>query len=482
MTSPTSSAVRFLLNGLAPVSVAAPPDMTVLQWLRTRRRLTGTKEGCAEGDCGACTVVVAQARDGALEWRPVNACIMMMGQLHGRLLVTVEGLADGEALHPVQSAMVERHASQCGFCTPGFVMALFAAFRSREAPQTETIHDSIAGNLCRCTGYRPIVDAAHDALSGGAGDAYSALEPQIVAALEDICAGPDLACVTPEGRFLAPSTREALHAALRDDPGARLIGGGTDLALEVTKRHARLPSLISLGALPHLARIEVRDHEIVAGAAATYADLLPALTLIDESLAILLRRLGSRQIRSLGAIGGNLANASPIGDTPPALLALGARVRIDGLNGPREVSLDDFYVGYRRTVLQPGDYIESVAIPRPRPGAFFRVDKISRRFDQDISAVCAAISFEREGARILAPRVAFGGMAATPARARRTEEALAGATFSNETLAKAKAAMAEDFAPISDFRASAGYRLRTAQNLLERWRLLALGADMEAAE
>ncbi len=482
MTSPTNSAVRFLLNGLSPVCVAAPPDMTVLQWLRTRRRLTGTKEGCAEGDCGACTVVVGEAENGALTWRPVNACIMMMGQLHGRLLVTVEGLADGEALHPVQSAMIERHASQCGFCTPGFVMSLFAAFRSGEAPQTQTIHDSIAGNLCRCTGYRPIVEAAHDALGAGGQDVYSAQEPQILAALEAIAAELDLICETPEGRFHAPTTKAALHAALRADPHARLISGGTDLALDVTKRHLRLPSLLSLGSIPAMRRIEVRDDEIVAGAAAPYADLLSALTLIDESFAVLLRRLGSRQIRSLGTIGGNLANASPIGDTPPALLALGARVRIDGVNGAREISLDDFYTGYRRTVLQPGEYIESVAIPRPGADAFFRVDKISRRFDQDISAVCGAFSFIRDGERIMAPRVAFGGMAATPARAKRTEEALAGAIFSNETLAQAQAAMAQDFAPISDFRASADYRLRTAQNLLARWRLAAMGLEMEAAQ
>ncbi len=467
-----SNSVRFLLNGLTEVAAAAPPDLTVLQWLRTHRRLTGTKEGCAEGDCGACTIVLADACDGGLHWRAANACILMMGQIHGKLMVTVEGLADGALLHPVQTAMVERHASQCGFCTPGFVMSLFAAFRQGAAPETEAIHDTLAGNLCRCTGYRPIVDAARDALSSGGIDRFTPMESAIAAALHAIDSAGPLDCVTPQGRFTAPRTKADLVRELETNPDARLICGGTDLALDVTKRHQRLPHLISLASVRELRRIEVSNSGIIAGATATYADLSPHLATLDPSFAILLRRLGSQQIRSMGAIGGNLANASPIGDMPPALLALGAFVRLESAAGVRELELDDFFVGYRRTVLQKGEFIESVRIPKPARSAMFRVDKISRRFDQDISALCGAIAFSMQDGLIRAPRIAFGGMAATPMRARHAEAAL----LETQSFERAADALAQDFQPLSDFRASAGYRLHTAQSLFERWRLIAAEA------
>ena len=467
-----SNSVRFLLNGLTEVAAEAPPDLSVLQWLRTHRRLTGTKEGCAEGDCGACTIVLADAHESALNWRAANACILMMGQVHGKLLVTVEGLADGALLHPVQAAMVERHASQCGFCTPGFVMSLFAAYRQGEAPETEAIHDALAGNLCRCTGYRPIVDAARDALPSGGIDRFTPMEPAIVASLHAINNAGALDCVTKHGRFTVPRTRADLARELAANPEARIISGGTDLALDITKRHQRLPHLISLVSVPELRRIEVSDIEIIAGAAATYAELLPHLAMLDPSFEVLLRRLGSRQIRSLGTIGGNLANASPIGDTPPALLALGAFVRLESAAGSRELGLDDFFTGYRRTALQPGEFIESVRIPKPAHGALFRVDKISRRFDQDISAVCGAIAFSLRDGLIHAPRIAVGGMAATPLRARHAEVAL----VETQSFERAADALAQDFQPLSDFRASADYRLQTAQNLFERWRLIAAEA------
>ncbi|MBX9758208.1 MAG: xanthine dehydrogenase small subunit [Beijerinckiaceae bacterium] len=477
-----SAKVRFLLNGLEEVAVAPAPDLTILQWLRTQRRLTGTKEGCAEGDCGACTIAVAEPRDGALAWLPANSCIMMVGQLHGRLLVTVEGLADGGELHPVQSAMVAHHASQCGFCTPGFVMSLFAAFRSGNRAEADGVHDSIAGNLCRCTGYRPIVDAALDALSQPRTDRFSDLKAQIAERLRAIAAGGALACASPEGRFVAPMTRAELTSALRNDPSARILAGGTDLGLDVTKRRQRQSSLISVNAVRELKLLEKRRGELVLGAAVTYADALPHLAAIDESIGVLLRRLGSSQIRALGTIGGNLANASPIGDTPPILIALGASVVIGGARGEREMALDEFFTGYRRTALEAGEFIDRIVIPLPGAGRFVRVDKISRRFDQDISAVCGAISFSRDGDTIRQPRIAFGGMAATPARARRAEQALDGAPFIAEAFAAAAQALREDFTPIDDFRASARYRMSAAQNLFERWFLIAGGAATEAAQ
>lgn len=473
--------VRFLLNGLEEVCAAPPPDQTVLQWLRVQRRLTGSKEGCAEGDCGACTVVLAEPEGDGLRWRPANACILMMGQLHGRLLVTVEGLADGESLHPVQAAMVAHHASQCGFCTPGFVMSLFAAFRSGESARTSEIHDCVAGNLCRCTGYRPIVDAAADALSGSRDDRFSPLATDIATRLREIAAGPALSVETDAGRFLAPRSRSQLAAALAADPGARLIAGGTDLGLDVTKRRQPQRSLVSVNAVAELKTMEEQDGALVIGAAVPYADALPRLAAIDPSIGVLLRRLGSRQIRALGTIGGNIANASPIGDTPPLLLALGASVTIGSATGEREVSLDAFFTGYRRTVLRPGEFIDRISIPLPRPGDLVQVDKISRRFDQDISAVCGALFLRREGDRIALARVAFGGMAATPARATAVEAALTGAPVSRQTFENAAQALARDFKPIDDFRASAAYRLRAAENLFERWFLAATGA-LEAAE
>jgi xanthine dehydrogenase small subunit len=477
-----SANIRFLINGPDEVAVAAPPDQTVLQWLRLNRRLTGTKEGCAEGDCGACTVAIAEERDGALVWSAANSCIMLMGQLHGRLLVTVEGLAEGEALHPVQSSMVNHHASQCGYCTPGFVMSLFAAWRSGAQGEVEPIHDAIAGNLCRCTGYRPIVAAAQDAFAQPRTDRFDAMTADLASRLKAITNSAALSCVTPEGKYLAPKTRADLAAALLADPKARIVAGGTDLGLDVTKRRQRQPSVISVNAVRELKQIERRGDTLIVGAAVPYAEALAHLSDVDESIGVLLRRLGSAQIRTLGTIGGNIANASPIGDTPPVLIALGASVIVSSARGEREIALEDFFIGYRKTLLTPGEFIDRIAIPLPGPDHFVRVDKVSRRFDQDISAVCGAISFRRNGERIAAPRIAFGGMAATPARAKRAEQALDGATIDAQSFDAAATALADDFKPIDDFRASAAYRLKVAQNLLRRWSLIASGASMEAAQ
>ncbi len=285
-----------------------------------------------------------------------------------------------------------------------------------------------------------------------------------------------------EGKYLAPKTRGELAAALTADPSARIVAGGTDLGLDITKRRQRQPSVVSVNAVRELKQIERRGDTLIIGAAVPYADALEQLCRIDESIGVLLRRLGSAQIRTLGTIGGNLANASPIGDTPPILIALGASVIVSSARGEREIALDDFFIGYRKTLLAPGEFIDRIAIPLPGRDHFVRVDKVSRRFDQDISAVCGAIAFKREGGRIAAPRIAFGGMAATPARARRAEQALDGAAMTVESFEAAAIALAEDFRPIDDFRASAAYRMKVAQNLLRRWHLLANGLSQEAAQ
>lgn len=477
-----SANIHFLLNGLEVVAVAAPPDQTVLQWLRLNRRLTGTKEGCAEGDCGACTIAIAEERDGALVWSPANSCIMLMGQLHGRLLVTVEGLGDGDALHPVQSAMVNHHASQCGYCTPGFVMSLFAAWRSGAQGEVERVHDAIAGNLCRCTGYRPIVAAAQDAFAQPRADRFDAMTDELIQRLKALTNGAALACATPEGKYLAPKTRAELAAALTADPTARIIAGGTDLGLDVTKRRQRQPSIVSVNAVRELKQIEQRSDTLIIGAAVSYADALEHLGAIDESIGVLLRRLGSAQIRTLGTIGGNLANASPIGDTPPILIVLGASVIVSSARGEREIALDEFFTGYRKTVVAQGEFIDRIVVPLPDENQFVRVDKVSRRFDQDISAVCGAVSFHRDRDKIASPRIAFGGMAATPLRARYAEQALDGAPVTIASFEAAASALVNDFNPIDDFRASAAYRMTVAQNLLRRWFLAASGALHEAAQ
>ncbi|MGE3244933.1 MAG: xanthine dehydrogenase small subunit [Beijerinckiaceae bacterium] len=464
-----AESIAFLLNGLERVTLSPAPDLTILEFLRQQRRLTGTKEGCAEGDCGTCTVAIGEAQDGRLQWKAVNACIAMASQLDGKLLVTVEGLAEGAVLHPVQRAMVDNHASQCGFCTPGFVMALFARFHNGPYEDDSDIHDALAGNLCRCTGYRPIVDAARSALKGERADRFGAKEQEIVAALAGLADEPPRSASDGEGRTALPHSLAELKAALAKNPDAVLLAGGTDLGLDVTKRGKRWRSVVSLAGVGELTRIEAREDGLSIGAAATYADILPHLAPFGESVETLLRRLGSRQIRNLGTIGGNIANASPIGDTLPLLLALDARFLLDGTAGARSIAASDFFTGYRKTVLRSGEFIASIELDRLRENEGVRVDKISRRFDQDISAVCGAIFWRMEAGVLADVRIAFGGMADRPKRARSGEAALRGQPVSETAFETAAAVLSRDFSPLSDFRGSAAFRMTSAQNLMRAW-------------
>lgn len=467
MTETAKDPLRFLLNGVETVTLNPAPDLTILEWLRNHRRLTGTKEGCAEGDCGACTVAIGEVDDGQLRFRAINACVAMTAQLHGKMLVTVEGLAQGKQLHPVQSAMVENHASQCGFCTPGFVMSLFARFHDQAPPELEEIHDTLAGNLCRCTGYRPIVDAAMQALGESRDDRFTGKIEDCIAELAKLDA-PPTSVNSADGETFLPQRRAQLNALLTQHPQAVLLAGGTDLGLDVTKRSKRWPLVISLQNVEELNTISADDRRLRIGAAANYSDIMPYFARFGESAMTLLRRLGSTQIRNLGTMGGNIANASPIGDTPPLLLALGATLHIDGVNGERTIAIDDCFTGYRKTALAAGEYIASIEIPYPQDNEFFYTEKISRRFDQDISAVCGAFWLRLENGLIADARIAYGGMAARPERAAHAEKALAGAPFATHSFEAAARALSQDFKPISDFRASANYRMTTAQNLLRR--------------
>ncbi|MFZ5961078.1 xanthine dehydrogenase small subunit [Pseudomonas knackmussii] len=458
--------IQFLLDEELRQVDGLAPETSLLDYLRTQLGRTGTKEGCASGDCGACTVVLAEPEGEGLRYRAVNACITPLGAVHGRQLLTVENLAEAERLHPVQQAMVDCHGAQCGFCTPGIVMSLFAWRHAPCSHDRESALTALSGNLCRCTGYRPILDAAGKIAAEPDADRFSANEQAIAERLRSLPADASLDC--DEQHAFLPTSLEALDTLLMDYPQARLVAGATDLALEATQALKSFPQLIHLERVAELRRLEEHPEHLLIGAARPYADCLDALHAFP-GVPELLERLGSLQIRQRGTLGGNVANASPIGDMPPVLLALDARLRLRRAGEVREVPVDGFFTGYRQSVLQPGEYIESIVIPRLAAGQLFRVDKISKRRDDDISAVCLALrlDLDEQGA-VRDARLACGGMAATPLRGRKTESALRGRPFDAAAVAAAQAALAEDFQPIDDLRASAAYRLKVAQNLLQR--------------
>ena len=461
--------IRFLRRGQVVELGNVPPMRTVLDYLRLEEKSRGTKEGCNEGDCGACTVALGSLRDGRVVYEPVNACILLMGHLDGRELVTVDDLADGEALHPVQQAMVDHHGSQCGFCTPGFIMALFTLYHAGSKPSRREIVDHIAGNLCRCTGYRPIVDAALASCSGNAIDRWAASADEAEATLARLDEGTD-AFVGTDDRFIAvPRRPDTLTALVAKHPDATLVGGATDVGLWITKQLRTLNKIIHVGHVGALHTIEDHPDRLSLGAAVTYAEAESRLAAIDPDLGEVLRRLGSKQVRASGTVGGNIANGSPIGDTPPMLIALGATLHLRHGDSERQMPLEDFFVAYGKQDRRPGELIWRIDIPKLKSDQAFRAYKISKRFDQDISAVLAAFRFTLDGRRVKSVRVAFGGMAATPKRAARTEAALAGVSLDDsKTWAAAVLAMAEDYQPITDMRASAQYRLETAQGLLRK--------------
>jgi xanthine dehydrogenase small subunit len=463
-----SRSIRFLLNRCEEIDVVVAPDMTVLNWLRLHRALKGTKEGCAEGDCGACTVALADVVDGKLVWHSANACIMLMGQLHHKMLVSVEGLAHDDLMHPVQQAMVEHHASQCGFCTPGFVMSLFGAYHSKGVSDVDAVHDQLAGNLCRCTGYRPIIDAAMQSLQAKAPDYYHEHEAAIVAHLTS-WREEELTCVSDAGVFHSPQSLEALDQALAASPQAVLIAGGTDIGLHITKHFRHLDHIIALNGIDALKTIEHRADGLMVGSAVSYERLLGHVEGFDASVQEMLRRLGSRQIRSLATLGGNIANASPIGDIMPLLLALNAQLILRSRQGERICRADEFNIGYRKTLLQKGEYIARIFIPYADHADFHHVTKMSRRYDQDISIVCGAIWLRRDGERIGDVRLGFGGMAAVPQRARHVEAALRGQPLTSLSFEQACAAFVHDFTPLSDLRAHADYRMALARAMLLGW-------------
>lgn len=435
--------VAFTLNGTPVRLDGVAPTRTLLDWLREERGLCGTKEGCNEGDCGACTVMVTDA-GGA---RALNACILFLPQVHGKAVRTVEGIAGPNgALHPVQAAMIDHHGSQCGFCTPGFVVAMAAAHLNGRTDHA----DQIAGNLCRCTGYAPILRAAK-AAEGAPVPEWMRDAPPVVEGA---------------GAF-RPQSADELADWYAAHPEATLIAGATDVGLWVTKQLRDLSPVAFLNGVTDLQRIEQDGDTLRVGAGVTISALWEAMKSLHPSFAELLRRYASVQVRNAATIGGNIANGSPIGDGPPALIALGATLHLRRGNERRAMPLEDFFLDYRKQDRRPGEFVEAVTFPATAPS--LRCYKLSKRFDQDISAVCGCFNVTVEGGRVTAARIAFGGMAGTPKRAKVVEAALLGKPWSEGTVIAAKAALAQDFTPLSDMRASAAYRLTTAANMLTRY-------------
>jgi xanthine dehydrogenase small subunit len=461
--------VQFLLNGKPCREDDAPPTMTVLDWLRTRAHLTGTKEGCAEGDCGACTVVVGRPRNGGMHYQAVNSCLMMLPQVADCAVLTVEGLAAADGtLHPVQQALVDADATQCGFCTPGFVMAMFAFHHGGEGADDTLIHDALAGNLCRCTGYRPIVEACRRIASGPT-DRFGAEAGAIAGALSGLPPSSDHR--HGEQVFLLPRSLGELFDAKARHPDALILGGGTDLGLRVSKEREAFPAVIATRDVKELRQITIGDSALELGGAVTYTEALPHLDKHFASFASLVRRIGSRQIRNLGTIAGNLVTASPIGDSIPCLITLEATVTLASRDGTRTLPVEEFITGYRKTALAPGEVVASIRIPFLAPGREFAVYKLSKRFDQDISTVISAFCLERQGGKVIELRAAFGGMAARSMRAASLESAVKGRPWTPAWLADIEGLLARDFAPIGDHRGGAAYRLRAAGNLLRRFQL-----------
>ncbi|MEQ8803063.1 MAG: xanthine dehydrogenase small subunit [Haliea sp.] len=464
--------VRFLLNDKDQCLGGVSPHIMVLDFLREHLHHTGTKEGCASGDCGACTVVLGEAVDGRMRYRAINACITPAASLHGKQLLTVEHLRRDGKLHAVQQAMVDCHGSQCGFCTPGFVMSLFAYRKTHEVPERESVVDALGGNLCRCTGYRPILDAAVQMYEPPLTDQFSDREAETVAALRVLDGRSGSVELEGEGkRFFAPTTIVELAELLLKYPEARLIAGGTDLSLEFTQFLRETEVLVYTGHVRELLEIRETSEGLEIGAAATYSQCQDLLVQYFPGLREMLARLGSLQIRNQGTIGGNIGNASPIGDMPPALIALGAELVLRRGDASRRLPLEDYYIAYKQTVQGESEFIERIIVPKPDPATIFCVYKISKRYEDDISATCAAISVQLLGDRVSAVRVAFGGMAAVPARASHCEAALLGQVWGEDSVRAAMSALGRDFQPISDFRASADYRISVSQNLLWRFYL-----------
>jgi len=471
--------IRFMLGSEIRELIAPDPTMTVLQYLRREAGRSGTKEGCAEGDCGACTVVLGERHGQTMRYRAVNACIQFLPQLDGKQLITVEDLSrDGDALHPVQQAMVEHHGSQCGFCTPGFVMSMFALHHDdgRTGPcDDDEIEAALAGNLCRCTGYGPIIEAARSGCGQDPTDHFAREERMTVTTLRKISGNSAVGYERHDRRYFAPVTLDELCGLAVKNSDAHIISGVSDVGLWVTKQHRALQTVISIGNVAELKTLKRRRDHIEIGAGVTISAAEPMLAENYPGLAPLVRRFASRQIRNVATIGGNIANGSPIGDMPPALIALGTELQLRKGKRARSLPLEDFFIKYGRQDRAPGEIVTGVRIPRLSKHDRYRCYKLSKRFDQDISSVLGAFWLRLDGDMVADIRIAFGGMAGVPQRAHAAEQILVGSRWDDADINRAAAALEKDFAPLTDMRGSARYRMIAARNLVRKFHLETTG-------
>ncbi|WP_138514635.1 xanthine dehydrogenase small subunit [Rhodoferax bucti] len=479
----TTTPLKFVRRGEIVTLHDVPPTRTLLEVLREDLHCTGTKEGCNEGDCGACTVVVGESVNGELQTKAVNSCIKMAHSLNGKALWTVEDIAaDDGRLHPAQEAMVQCHGSQCGFCTPGFVMSLFDLYRHHAhagAPITrdDALH-ALSGNLCRCTGYRPILDAAQTMLGQPAVDLR---ETETLSKLELLA--QEGRALEADSSYISPTTLPALLAARAQHPEAQIVAGCTDVGLWVTKMHKDFPRVLDVTQVAELRRVEQYPHHIAIGAAVTLTDAFAALVANRPQLATFASRFAGLPVRNAGTLGGNVANGSPIGDSMPLLIALGASVVLMAWRGKgrqakavhRELRLENLYTGYRQNVMAPDEVLAWIKVPKTVPYERSRVYKISKRFEDDISAVCLALNLHIESGIVTHASIGVGGVAATPVRALKTQAALLGKPWSAATVKAAQATLRGEFSPISDMRASSAYRVEVLGNLLQRYWLESQG-------
>ncbi len=483
--------IRFVLDGEL-VEIRSPdPVRTVLQYLREDLGKIGTKEGCAEGDCGACTVAIAEVdRSGArLQVRAINSCIQFLPTLDGKELITVESLrrSDG-SLHPVQDAMVDCHGSQCGFCTPGFIMSLFTLYKNNAEPSRREIDDALAGNLCRCTGYRPIIEAAEKMYGYptvknhwleepfSANGKCGSHEDKKVECLKSAGRSAMLAIDNGGRRFFSPRNVTELAGIVESNSDAVILAGGTDVGLWVTKQHQDLRTVIYTGNVEELSALTVTNTHIEIGAAVSLSDaMLPIIEHYPE-LEELFLRFASPPIRNAATLGGNIANGSPIGDSMPALMVVDAMLVLRCGERKRPMSINDFFLDYQKTALQPGEFLERILVPLRQSDLQVQSYKVSKRFDQDISAICGAYALRCNGAGIADIKIAYGGMAAVPKRAVKCEAELTGKEWNEDTVRSGIAALASDFSPISDMRSTADYRQRVCGNLLMRFYLDSTGS------
>ncbi len=463
--------IEFLLHNEKITLTDIDPNTTVLQFLRVHKKLTGTKEGCASGDCGACTICLVELdENNQLRYKTVNACITLVSALQGKQLISIEALKQSQ-LHSSQQAMVDNDGSQCGFCTPGFVMSLFGLQKNHDHFNRHQTHQALAGNLCRCTGYRAIENAAKQMFEQPIVDHFDPLEESIQQQLAQINLNTqrDSAMLALNDNYChLPNDSDTLAHLLINNPQSTLIAGGTDLSLAITQHNTRFSQLIALSNVKELHQYTISDHQIEIGAALSLTKCQKIFQQTIPEFAALLDRFASLQIRNQGSIGGNIANASPIGDTPPALIALGASLILRRGDSRRSVKVEDFFVDYRKTVLESSEFIEKILIPIPTQPYLFKIYKVSKRLDDDISALSAACLLSLENEKVTKICLAFGGMAAIAKRAYHTEKALENQHWGLAAVKSAQPALEQDFTPLSDFRASSQYRMQVAKNVLHK--------------